>query len=65
MVLYTLYLFGTKIHHVYEVCSFGKQIVRSVIYFSKPKKLVYNIQDEIWELISNEEHLPFYDYIVL
>ena len=65
MVLYTLYLFGTKIHHVYEVCLFGKQVVYSIIHFSKQKKLVYNIQSEIWEIISNDEHLPFYDFVAI
>lgn len=65
MVLYTLYLFGTKLHHAYEVANFSKHVLNSIVYLSKPHKYVYNIQDEIWEIVSVDELLPFYDFVAV
>ena len=60
-----MYLFGTKVHHMYEVANYSKHIFNSVVYMTKAKKFVYNIHDEIWEIISIDELLPFYDFIAV
>ena len=63
MVLYSLYLFGTHLHHMYNVAEFSKSVYTSSRHIFTPNKVIYTIQDEIWEIVTHEETLPFHDYI--
>ena len=63
MVLYSLYLFGTNVHHIYNAAEFGNFVYKTTQSFMTPKKVVYIIEDEIWEVITKDEVLPFFDFV--
>ena len=42
---------------------FGKYIINSAQNLTAKNKMIHNIKDEIWEIINEDELLPFSDYI--
>lgn len=63
MVLYTLYFVTSKIYHVYDVAMFSKHIFDSAVFYSSSKPCIYNIEEEIWEILDNNESEIFQDFI--
>ena len=59
-MLYSLYLLGTKAHEMYNMVSFGKLIYKKVCH---KQQTIYNIQDEIWEIIDQDEFYIFNEFI--